>query len=167
MTERRDELSAAMRMYARLVYSLAYSRTQNHADAEDIFQEVFLRLAQRSEPFENEEHRRAWLIRVTTNLSINLIASAWRRHVTLREYLPERRALPEQDAPPHALDLAMRRLPEKDRVALYLRYCEEMSAEEIARHLQISLAAARKRITRAKKRLEVLLKEADKEEKMQ
>ena len=40
-------LNSVMRTYSKLIYSLAYSRTQNHADAEDIFQEVFLRLAQR------------------------------------------------------------------------------------------------------------------------
>ncbi|MBQ4086206.1 MAG: RNA polymerase sigma factor [Clostridia bacterium] len=158
------ELNTLMRKYAKLVYKLAYSRTQNHADAEDIFQEVFLRLAQRSEPFQSEEHEKAWLIRVTANLSTNLIASAWRRKVTLREFLPEHRNIPAADEEKPAIDIAMKMLPERERTALYLRYGEGMKAEEIANYLDESVHAVRKRITRAKKKLGRQMAELEKED---
>ena len=158
-------LNSVMRTYSKLIYSLAYSRTQNHADAEDIFQEVFLRLAQRAEPFQSEEHCKAWLIRVTANLSTNVIASAWRRHVILREYLPEHRNIPAADEEPSEIDYVMRQLAEKDRMVLYLRYYEGMSSEEIAKDLDESLSAVRRRISRAKKKLGTLLSEAEKEDK--
>lgn len=157
-------LGEIMRKHAKLVYSLAYSRTQNHADAEDIFQEVFLRLAQRTEPFQSDEHTKAWLIRVTANLSTNLIASAWRRHVTLRDYLPEHREARKADDG-FDLDAAMKRLGEKDRMVLFLRYYEEMTAEEIAKALQESLPAVRKRLTLAKGKLGKLLQEQSGKEK--
>ena len=156
-------LNSAMRDYAKLVYSLAYSRTQNHADAEDIFQEVFLRLAQRSEPFHDEEHCKAWLIRVTANLSVNLIASAWRRHVTLREYLPQHRNIPAAEET-FDLDDVMKKLSDQQRMVLVLRYSENMSVEEIAYTLQESVPTIRKRIVRAKQKLGRLLSEQKEEE---
>ena len=154
------DLSGAMHRHAKLVYALAYSRTQNHADAEDIFQEVFLRMAQHGAPFRSEEHEKAWLIRVTANLSTNLIASAWRRHVTLRAYLPERRAVHAEE---NALDDAMKRLTERDRAMLYLRYSEGYTPAEIAGYLNMTETAVRKRITRARKKLGILLSEQEKE----
>ena len=156
------QLNGAMRKYARLVYSLAYTRTQNHADAEDIFQEVFLRYVRRKENFRDEEHEKAWLIRVTANLSVNLIAGAWRRHVTLHAYLPENRSIPAQEA--SELDWAMKRLSDKDRTALCLRYSEGLTAAEIARALGTSEQAVRRRISRAKRKLAALLHEGEKEE---
>jgi len=154
------DLAGAMRRHAKLVYSLAYSRTQNSADAEDIFQEVFLRMAQRRTPFQSTEHEKAWLIRVTANLSTNLIASAWRRHVTLHACLPERRIVQTEE---NDLDSAMKRLPERDRALLYLRYSEGYTPAEIAGFLGDSEQAIRKRITRARKRLGILLSEQEKE----
>lgn len=154
------DLSGAMHRHAKLVYALAYSRTQNHADAEDIFQEVFLRMAQHGAPFRSEEHEKAWLIRVTANLSTNLIASAWRRHVTLRAYLPEQRSVPTEE---NALDSAMKRLPERDRALLYLRYSEGYTPAEIARYLEESEQAIRRRISRARKRLAAFLNEQEEE----
>lgn len=55
-----------------LVYRLAYARTGNHADAEDICQDVFLTLARKNPSFEAEENRCAWLIRVTINRTVSL-----------------------------------------------------------------------------------------------
>jgi len=158
------DLNKIMRRWAKLVYSIAYTRTQNHADAEDIFQEVFLKLAQTGVPFQSEEHEKAWLIRVTANLSTNLITSAWRRHVTLREYLPEHRNIPAADEEPSALDAAMRKLKGKERLALYLRYIEQMSAQEISEYLGESLSAVRARITRAKRKLGKAMNELEKED---
>ena len=66
--------------YADLIYKLAFSRMKNAADAEDVFQEVFLRYFSKRPVFDSEEHRKAWLIRVTLNCCNKLFASAWRRH---------------------------------------------------------------------------------------
>lgn len=53
--------------YGEMVYRLAFSHTGSRQDADDIYQEVFLRLVRRPNVFEDEEHLRAWLIRVTVN----------------------------------------------------------------------------------------------------
>lgn len=61
------EPEAAVRRYADTVYRLAYARTGSREDAEDVFQEVFLRYVRKKPTFKDEEHRKAWLIRVTVN----------------------------------------------------------------------------------------------------
>ena len=61
------EFDAALAQYGDTVYRLAFAYTRNRADADDVFQEVFLRYFRRAPAFETEEHRKAWLIRVTIN----------------------------------------------------------------------------------------------------
>lgn len=77
MCREQCDLSAeeVVRRYADTVYRLAYARTGSRADAEDVFQEVFLRYVQKKPVFHDEEHRKAWLIRVTVNVSKSLMAS--------------------------------------------------------------------------------------------
>ena len=58
--------------YSSMVYKLAFARTKNKSDAEDIFQEVFLTYIRRNPTFENEEHEKAWFIRVTINCTKDL-----------------------------------------------------------------------------------------------
>ena len=51
--------------YADMVYRLAFAQVKNRTDADDVFQEVFIRLVKYLDTIENEEHLKAWLIRVT------------------------------------------------------------------------------------------------------
>jgi len=72
-----------------MVYKLALSQTKNKANAEDIFQDVFIRLMKTETKFENSNHIKAWLIKVTLNCCKNLWNSAWFRRTTpLDEDLP-------------------------------------------------------------------------------
>ncbi len=65
--------------YADMVYKLALSQTRNPDKAQDVFQEVFLRYIRNQKPFEGEEHRKAWLIRVTVNCCRNAFGF-WETH---------------------------------------------------------------------------------------
>ena len=65
--------------YSGMVYRLAYARTMNKYDAEDITQEVFMKYIQHQYELAEEEYRKAWLIRVTINASKSLLTSAWNR----------------------------------------------------------------------------------------
>ncbi|MBQ4165494.1 MAG: sigma-70 family RNA polymerase sigma factor, partial [Oscillospiraceae bacterium] len=64
-------------LYHNTVYRLAYSYVKNSADAEDITQEAFLRLYKFHGEFLADENCKAWLLRVTVNLSKNLLRSCW------------------------------------------------------------------------------------------
>ncbi|NLJ32166.1 MAG: RNA polymerase sigma factor [Clostridiales bacterium] len=80
----------AVDRYGTLVYRLALAQTKKPADAEDVFQEVFLRLVRNKRPFESNEHLKAWLIRVTVNCSRSLWRTILRRGDTA---LPGKEAL--------------------------------------------------------------------------
>ena len=73
------DTAEAVAQYGSAVYRLAYAMTRSRSDADDVFQEVFLRLHRSAPDFLNEAHRRAWLLRVTANCAKSLLASPWRR----------------------------------------------------------------------------------------
>ena len=79
MRERWNEPGALARRYAPAVYRLAYARTGCQADAEDVMQEVFLRLVKAAPVFDSEDHARAWLLRVASNCANDLFRLPWRR----------------------------------------------------------------------------------------
>ena len=63
-----------------MVYRIAFSYCRNRSDADDVFQEVFLRYFRKAPVFKNAEHEKAWLIRVTVNCSKSVLMSPWRKH---------------------------------------------------------------------------------------
>ena len=75
-----DYIEGIIDKYFNMVYKLAFSQTKNKTDADDVFQEVFLRYIKSNCKFENSEHEKAWFIRVTINCCRKLWSSAWFRH---------------------------------------------------------------------------------------
>ena len=69
--------------YIDVVYKMAVSYTKSYHDANDIVQNVFMKLYQKSPTFNDEDHIRHWLIRVTINESKNLWNSFWRKNIAL------------------------------------------------------------------------------------
>lgn len=148
-----SELEEVMGRYQTMVFRLAYSYTRSRSDAQDLCQEVFLRYFCSRPPFASEEHRRAWLLRVTVNRCKTHLTSWWvRRTVPLDDRIP----VPEPE--PLALDEALRQLAEKDRLVIHLFYYEECSTREIARMMRTTEGAVRTRLTRARQRLGDILK---------
>lgn len=145
--------------YGATVYRLAYAQTRSRHDADDIFQEVFLRVTQHHPVFNSEAHEKAWLLRVTLNCLKSHWRAAWRRHdVPLDERIPF--PAPEENA----LDEALRQLAPKYRAAVHLFYYEGYSAEEIAHMTGEKPSAIRTRLTRARAQLRGLLKGEDDDE---
>ena len=68
--------------YADMVYRLAFAQVKNRTDADDVFQEVFIRLVKYLDTIENEEHLKAWLIRVTINCARKHFGSYWNKNVS-------------------------------------------------------------------------------------
>lgn len=150
------ELGQVMDKYGTMVYRLAYSQLRNRSDAEDISQEVFLRYYRKRPVFESEEHRRAWLLRVTINRAKSWVASAWFRHTVSLE---DCHAFPEPDR--QCLDEAMGALPAKDRILLHLFYYEELSVRDIAQLTGKKESTLRTQLTRARRKLKSILKGED------
>ena len=150
---RRDSVLQAMKRYSSMVYRLAYAKTRNHADAEDIYQEVFLKLAKCDTEFVSGEQVKAWLIRVTVNCSVSLFRSAWRRHVLTVDALPEREAEETEDGRYEALNSALDALPARYRAVIHLHYYEDMSVDEISTALKSKPATVRSLLFRGRDRL--------------
>lgn len=150
------EPEAAVRRYADTVYRLAYARTGSREDAEDVFQEVFLRYVRKKPTFKDEEHRKAWLIRVTVNCAKSLRGSFWNRRT---EGLNEN--LVFDSVKDYDLYYELMRLKPQEREVIHLFYYEDMTSKQIAQALGVTEAAVRTRLTRARKTLKAFMKEED------
>ena len=144
------------RAYAPAIYRLAYARTGSRADAEDIMQEVFVRLLRAGPDFADRAHARAWLLRVAANCANEWFRARWRR----REG-PLTDALPAPEHEDGGVVEAVLALPAKYRTAVHLYYYEELSVAEIAKITGKSESAVKSRLFRARAMLREALKEDD------
>lgn len=151
-----NSIEEVIRYYSSMVYRLAFARTRTKHDADDIFQEVFLRYVKKEPRFESENHRRAWLIKVTINCSNSLWRSLWRRGV---EELTDNLVFESKET----LDLhnELQKLPKKYREVIHLFYYENMSTEEIGRVLGRKNSTVRTQLTRGRALLKGYIEEAD------
>ena len=153
MTE--SEFYSYIKNYRRMVFRLAYSYLGNQQDAEDVSQEAFLKLYLSNEEFRTAENTKAWLIRVTINLSKNIIKSSWRR----RRADMDENILYEIEEEKQLLHFVGKLKPDY-RIVIHLFYYEGYSVKEISKLLNLSSAAVRTRLTRARNQLKrMLLKE--------
>ncbi len=143
-----------IRKYADMVYRLAYAHTQNRSDADDVFQETFLRYVRKKPHFDDEEHEKAWLIRVTINCAKKQMTSAWKRHtVSLEEHTAS------ETQPANDLRAALSQLTPQYRTVIHLYYYEGYTTEEMARMLSKKPSTIRSQLARARQKLESILKE--------
>ena len=143
-----------IKFYADMVYRLAFARTGTKCDADEVFQEVFIRYIKKQPVFENEEHRKAWFIRVTINCSNKLWNSAWNRKI---EPLPD--TIPFETKDDIELKNELQQLPKKYREVIHLFYYEDMSLDEISQALNRKNSTVRTQLTRARAMLKNVLKE--------
>lgn len=154
----REEAARLVERYGTMVYRLAYARTGSREDAEDITQETFLKLVRAAPAFREEEHCKAWLLRVAANCAEDLHRSPWRRRVVPLEEAGEM-TTPEWEAGDMGEVLSV--LPEDYRVVVHLYYYEDMSTAEIARVLGKREGSIRTRLSRARKMLRQILSETE------
>jgi RNA polymerase sigma-70 factor (ECF subfamily) len=154
------EFEMFIRSYQNMVFSVSARIVGNLTDAEDITQEVFLKAYDRFAELRTSGTVGGWLKTVATNLSINHLnryRSRWRffsEQTDPVEIAAE--AEPENDRK-EALELAIRKLPDSQRVPLVLFHFEEMSYEGIAAKLQVSLAKVKSDIHRGRETLKRVL----------
>lgn len=145
------------RRYAPAVFRLAYARTGSRTDAEDIMQEVFLRLIRAGPVFASEEHAKAWLLRVASNCANDLFRLPWRRREA-----PLADDLPAPEAPETgSVTEAVLSLPARYRIPIHLYYYEDYSVAEIAKIIGRSEGTVKSRLFRARNLLRERLKEEE------
>ena len=139
----------------------------NHADADDVLQNVFLKVWKGLANFREESNLYTWLYRIATNESLSFIEREKRRGlVNIDEEVVGTSAQQQIKADSHfdekklewKLQLAIQQLPEKQRVVFNLRYYDEMPYEEMSKVLETSEGALKASYHHAVKKIEEYLK---------
>ena len=143
--------------YKNTVYSVIFNYVQNQEDTADLLQEVFLKLYTTDTEFTGDEHRKAWLIRVSVNLCKNHLRSSKRRkNVALEEDIPY---FDKQED--NELLRIVWSLPEKYRIPIHLFYYESYTIKDIASVLDIPEATIKIHLKRGREKLSKILKKED------
>ncbi len=128
-----EQFTDCVRRHLDTVFRVAFNYLRSAADAEDVSQNVFLKLLKEKKPFESDSHIKNWLIRVTINECKNLVRSKWWKTESFEDYA----ATLTFDAPAHSdLFYAVMALPKKYRLPIYLHYYEGYSTSEVAEILK-------------------------------
>jgi RNA polymerase sigma-70 factor (ECF subfamily) len=162
--EAEPDLSVLVHDYSGLLYRVALSLLRNTSEAEDVVQEVFVRVLQRQQELATIIEPRPWLVRITWNLALDR-----RRRIRPQQMddlfaeslvsadLPADESLAEAGRIRQVLD-AIERLPQRERQTLLLSAMEELSSVEIAAVLGRSESSVRSLLFRARTHLRQRLK---------
>jgi len=162
------ELEMCIRAYGKDIYSFCRKLTRSQQEADDLYQDTFLKLVELRERLNIEYNPKSYLLSVTVNLWKNRRRKiAWRQRITGTEISMEDENVPE--APSRDVSVeekmitreerklvnqAVRELPEKYRLPVLLFYMEEMKLSEISKILKVPEGTVKSRLYRAKKMLE-------------
>lgn len=137
--------------YGNMLYRICLCILCDKEDAEDAVQDTLLKFLTKAPRFESEEHKKAWLIRVATNVSKNMyMLRIKRRTVDINEleYIGEA----EED---RGVFEAIMNLPVKFKIVMILHYIEGYPTKDIATMIKISDDAVRKRLQKGRELLKL------------
>lgn len=155
MTE--QEFTRLFGIYRGLVFRVAYCNIGDRAEAEDISQEVFLKLFTKPPLYEEDSQVKAWLVRVTINRCHDVRRSL---HFRLTEHTEEEPISPPPTENSGLLEAVMSLSP-KIRCVMYMYYYEGYPTKEIARLLGIKETAVTSRLMRGRRELKKLIEKEE------
>lgn len=130
-----------------MLYRICFTYMKNPADTEDMVQETFMQLMNKGPKFENEEHEKAWLIRVATNLCKNKVKHWWSKNLSFGKKHEQ------MNANDRMIDETLQvilELPDKYKTVIYLFYYEEYTSVEISKMLGIPASTIRNHLHEAR-----------------
>ena len=147
-----------VRTYADMVYRIACRYVQNPIDADDVFSEVFLAYFKKERTFESEEHRKAWLIRVTINCAKDCVMQRSQWAQIHEETVADEESHDSQDSDTY-MDLyaAIERLRPEYREVIKLYYLDDLSVKQIALILDKNENTIKTQLARAREKLKAYL----------
>ena len=154
----KDYISDLLDKYSDMVLRIAYTYLKNRADAEDIVQDVFLRIIDKKPSFNDENHEKSWLIRATINMCKNKVNMFWNKNKCSIDDVQEF-AVSDKYNTDTSVFQAVMALGEKYRVVVYMYYYEGYSTPEIANVIGKSETTIRSLLHRARNKLKDMLKE--------
>ena len=163
-----------IRKYSATVYRIAFARTGTKADADDIYQEVFLRYIRKLPEFREEEHAKAWFIKVTVNCANKFMGARVRKAevaekevgelLRKRETIADRksRTIEEKllaEEKKAELYRELQKMPPDIRLLVHLYYFEELKTKEIAKLMHRKESTVRVQLLRAREHLRARFEE--------
>lgn len=150
--ELNEEIKKIFKTYSASILRLAYSYVKNHSDAEDIAQNVLISYMEKAPAFLDEHHKKAWLMRVTSNKCKDLQRSSWKKRTAAvpddLSYLPDEAS---------GLLYNVLELDEKYRIPIHLFYYEGYTIAEIADILNCNTATVGTWLARGRKLLKTMI----------
>lgn len=154
------DLESLMRTYGNEVLRTAYLYVKDIHAAEDIFQDVFLKVNMKLDTFREESSIKTWLIRITINVCKDYLKSAYQRKIVTMEEFMEDSITAQDDYEQierketcETVKEAVMQLPEHYRAVILCVYYQEMSMEEAAKVLDLPVGTVKSRLARAKSQL--------------
>lgn len=144
-----DYVKSLIENYSSMLFRICYCILCNRADAEDALQDTFLKYLTKSPEFESAEHEKAWLIKVATNTSKNMVLLRKRRKTVDFEELNSI-GIEDEDTQIFESILA---LPVKYKIVMTLYYIEGYSSKEVSDIIGVSPDAVRKRLQKGRELL--------------
>ncbi|MCR5630234.1 RNA polymerase sigma factor [Eubacterium sp.] len=161
--ERQLDVEETINKYSDLLYKTSFLMLKNQQDSEDIVQETFIAYIKNNPELNDEEHKKAWLLKVAQNKCKNLLKShkirAYVPFDDVEEVIPgEEKELYEEDS---SELLAISNLSYKYKSVITLYYIENYSIEETAKILDISISAVKMRLKRGREKLKIEFKDRE------
>jgi len=163
-----DIIENLISLYGNDVLRIATAYTRDATISEDIFQDVFIKVARNINKFENRSSEKTWIIRITINTCKDYLKSSWNKKVIPMETI-------EPDIATHSEDTILKeekstliiqeilKLPIKYKEVLLLYYYQDLLTADIAKILNIPEASVRTRLRRArdiiKDKLKIILED--------
>lgn len=138
--------------YSDMVYKIAFQQLRNRTNAEDVFSEVFLKYFKKKRTFNDEEHRKAWLIRVTINTAKDYFLSSEYKNTFLSEEVLSMQSHFDNMESFELFDVVSRLKPEY-LIVIHLFYYEDMPIKKIAEALQMNENTVKTNLSRAKQQI--------------
>lgn len=158
------DIESLIRQYGNDVLRTAYMYVKDIHSAEDIFQDVFIKVNQKLSTFEGNSSIKTWIIRITINTCKDYLKSAWNRRVVPMMEYQEDSIISETDYDDvenqdtkELIMKAVLSLPSKYKDIVLCVYYQEMSLAEAANALNIAEGTAKSRLSRARQRLKAAL----------
>ena len=157
-------------LYKKKVYYLAFDMTGDHHDAEDISQEVFIKVFRHIKKFRKDSALKSWIYQITVNTCIDAQRKKSRKPQVLMEaskmdnlnqesaWTGNRHSDPERHAEAniiqHRVQQMLLKISPKERSAFVMRYYDELKTSEIALILEVSTNTIKSFLFRARKKLQ-------------
>lgn len=149
-----SQLEYLINTYSDNILRLSFSYLKNIHDAQDVSQDIFVKLFSLDKDFIDTEHEKAFILHITSNVCKNILKSSWKKRVVDFEDIGESETVElEDESLWHMVSL----LPNKYCTVIYLHYHEGYKIAEISEILEVKQSAVKARLVRGRERLKKLL----------